>query len=207
MRAHRSAVVPADRADIPHLAALATAYTWDSPAAAWLVPAVQQRPCVLLAWYCIVIEHALRHGHVDLTTDRQGAAIWVDGTRPITSSQEQLRRLTSSCGRYAVAILQYQQLLSRHRSTSAHLHLIALAGDPVVSAQLLARRHHANDRSGLPAYTVVSDNEHAAVLSAAGYRPTNPCRLPDGTQLRIMLRPAAIGTVTPLARMPALRAA
>ncbi|GIM95699.1 hypothetical protein Ato02nite_074920 [Paractinoplanes toevensis] len=116
--------------DLPDLVGLAVAYEWDSPAAAWLVPDVHSRPGVLMAWYAIQAEQALRHGYVDMTRDRRAAAFWLDRSRPHRLPGNHLRRVTATCGRYAMVLLDYEQLLVRHQPATGHLRLVTLAGDP-----------------------------------------------------------------------------
>jgi len=191
-------VVSARRADIPDLAPLAAAATWDVPAAVWLVPDPEQRPRVLHAWYTILIEQALRHGHVDMMINRRAAAIWLDRTKPLPVPPHYLRRLTSTCGRHAAALLGYEQMLEQHRPRTAHLHLAVLAAaDRRSAAALLAHRHRVLDKTGIPAHATAADAEQARVLTAAGYLPDSPFRLPGGPEIWPLQRPplATPGTV------------
>jgi hypothetical protein len=190
-------VTSARRGDVPDLASLAAASTWDSPDTVWLVPDPEHRPAVLHAWYAILIEQALRHGHADMTIDRRAAAIWLDRTRPLPAPAHYLRRLTATCGRHAAAVLRYERLLDRHRPRTAHLHLAVLATtDPSSAAVLLAYRHQDLDRAGIPAHATAATAAHRGVLTAAGYQPEPPFRLlPGGPEIWPLQRPPAARTV------------
>lgn len=192
-------VVAAGREDVSHLAGLAAAYTWDTPAAAWLVPEIQDRPQVLVAWYSLLVEQALRRGHADWTGDRRAAAIWLDNTRPALTLPHYLGRLTAACGRHAIPLLTYQRLLERCGPRGGHLQLVVLAGDAQSAHQLLARRHRSLDRSGTAAFTAAADAAQVKVLTAAGYKLVPPCRLPGGPELLLMRRPPARANLAPAA--------
>lgn len=188
-----SPVVAASRSDIPEVVSLAAAYMWDSPAAAWLVPELYLRPGVLMAWYTIWAEHALRHGFVDMTRDGRNAAIWLDRTRPLPPPPQFLHRVTGTCGRHAVSLLEYEHLLEQHQPRSAHMRLVALAADTEAAAALLAHRHEDLDRIGIPAYTTASSTEQCAILTAAGYLVAPPCQLPGGPETWPLRRPSGTG--------------
>src|SRR4051812_20194462 len=108
-------VIAAHSDDLHDMVELAVTYEWDSPAAAWLVPDVHSRPAVLMAWYTIQAEQALRCGYVDMTRDRRAAAFWLDRTRPHRLPANHLRRVALTCGRYAIRLLTYEQLLVQHQ--------------------------------------------------------------------------------------------
>lgn len=184
MRRPRLVVRPvtvASHGDAADLAGIAAAATWDTPTAKWLVTDPHQRPGVLHAWYTILIEHALRHGRVDLLTDRSAAAIWLDRTRPVPAPSGFLRRLTATCGRHAVPILRYEQLLEQHRPRTLHHQLAVLASpSPERAAVLLAHRHERLDRMSVAAQSTAGSLEQLHLMTAAGYQPGASLRLPDG---------------------------
>jgi len=168
-------------ADIPDLAAIAAAATWDTPTAGWLVPDPQQRPGVLHAWYTILIEHALRHGQVDLLADRSAAAIWLDRTRPVPAPDHFLRRLTGTCGKHAIAVLRYEQLLETQRPATGHLQLAVLAAPgPKRAAVLLAHRHQRLDQMRIAAHGIAGSLDELRLMTAVGYLPGEAFPLPDG---------------------------
>jgi hypothetical protein len=197
MRAtHQQPVKAAQHDDLPDLVGLTAAYEWDSPAAAWLIPDVRSRPGVLMAWYMIQAEQALSHGYVDMTEDRRAAAIWLDRTRPAPALANYLRRLTSMCGRHAVNLLTYEHLLAQQQPRGGHLRLVALAGAPADAAALLMHRHRPIDESAVPAYATASTSAQCRVLTAAGYVPAPPCRLPGGPDIWPLQRQPAIDRPT-----------
>lgn len=183
MRADKQliAVIPASLFDIPDVAAVAAAATWDTPVAGWLVPDPLHRPGVLHAWYAILAEHAVRYGRVDLLADRSATAIWLDRTRPLPAPSHFLRRLTGSCGKHAIAVLRYEQLLEAHRPRTGHLQLAVLAAPGHErAAVLLAHRHQRLDRARIAAHGVAGSLDELRVMAAAGYLPGEPFPLPDG---------------------------
>jgi len=184
-------VTSARLADIPDLASMAAATTWDSPVAVWLVPDPERRPGVLHAWYTILIEQALSHGHVDMMINRRAAAIWLDRTQPLPTPPNYVRRLASTCGRHAAAVLRYERLLDRHRPRTAHVYLAVLAAtDNRSAASLLAHRHRRLDKAGVPAHTMLAGTEHRRVLTAAGYQLEPSFRLlPGGPEVWPLQRP------------------
>jgi hypothetical protein len=174
-------VTSAGGVDVPDVAALAAATTWDTPVAQWVVPDPQQRPGVLQAWYAILVEHALSYGRVDLLSDRSAAAIWLDRTRPMPAPDHFLRRLTATCGKHAITVLRYEEALGKQRPRAVHLQLAVLASpSPDRAAALLAHRHQHLDQSGLAAHTIAGSLDQLFVMTAAGYQPDRPFQLPDG---------------------------
>src|SRR3569833_319893 len=113
MRGLRRPVVAADLENVAELVQIVVAHRWDTATAAWLVPEPRARPAVLSAWYSLVIEQAVRYGYADFAADRRSAAIWIDRTVPTPALPDYLRRLTTSCGRYAVRVMQYERILQR----------------------------------------------------------------------------------------------
>jgi hypothetical protein len=189
-------VIAAELDDLPDLVGLVAAYEWDSPVAAWLVPDVLSRPGVLMAWYSIQAEQALRHGYVDMTRDGRAVAIWLDQARPRRRSAQHLRRVTSACGRHAIALLTYEHLLTQHQPRGGHLRLVALAADAKAAATLLAHRHRCIDGLVVPAYATASSAEQRRVLTAAGYMPAPPCRIPGGPDVWPLWRLPGNGQTT-----------
>jgi hypothetical protein len=178
---HTVPVIAAGSPDIPDLAALAASTTWDTPAAGWLVPDPEHRSAVLHAWYSILAEDALRHGRVELLADRSAAAIWLDRSRPVPAPSHYLRRLTGACGKHAITVLIYEQLLDELRLPTAHQQLVVLAApDPERAAVLLAHRHTRLDRTGVAAYAVAGDLQQVRRMIAVGYQPGLQVPLPDG---------------------------
>ena len=181
---HTSAVIAAGTVDIPDLVTLAAATTWNTPAARWLVPDPNLRSGVLHAWYSILAEHARRFGRVDLLADRSAAAIWLDRSRPVPSPSHYLRRLTGTCGKHAISVLRYEQLLEQRRPRTVHLQLAVLAApDLGRAAVLLAHRHDRLDRKGIAAYTTSGSPEQIAAMVADGYQSGPPFSLPGGGPL------------------------
>ncbi|GLZ00845.1 hypothetical protein [Actinoplanes sp. NBRC 103695] len=184
-------VMATGRKDISHLAGLATAYTWDTAAAAWLVPEVENRSMVLMAWYSLLIEQALGNGYADWTKDRGAAAIWLDKTQPSLALPHYLapdRRLWPI---RVQQLLEYQQLLDRCSPLGGHVRLAVLAASGDAAASLLDYRHHSLDRAGIPAFTAATNAEQVKVLTAAGYELIPPCRLPGGQELLLLNRPSS----------------
>lgn len=179
----QSPVVAAGFDDLPDVVGLAAAYEWDTPVAAWLVPDVLHRPGVLTAWYTIVAEQAVRCGYIDMTADRRAAAIWLDCTGPRQAPANYLRRVTATCGRYSVGLLTYEHLLTQQQPRAGHVRLVTLAADANAAATLLTHRHRRLIQSDIPAYAAASSAEQRGVLTAAGYLPAPPCRLPGGPDL------------------------
>ena len=196
-----AAVAGATPADIAVVAALAARANADQPWAKWLVPDRRQRSDVLRAAYHIVVEHALRYGHVDLLTDRRGAAVWLDRTVASPPPENARERLAAMCRSHAAAASSLVEVIAADLPGYAHLHLAVLATDVDLYAQaLLDHRHRRLDLAGVPAYTHADTVDTLTVLEAAGYHPQEPLRLPSGPWVRPMVRPpsSAQGQQAPL---------
>jgi hypothetical protein len=166
-------VVCAGRRDISALSRLAVRF------------ATQQRtpwPVLLTDAYATLIDHALRHGSVDMAAHGQGVAVWLDRT---VASPPAAALANDRTGPAARAL---RELLADPGPGVAHLYLVTLAADRPTAAALLAYRHRRLDRAGGTAYAIAHSAQERAALTASGYLPADS--LPGGTRWR-MLRPPA----------------
>lgn len=185
-----AAVAGATPADIAVVAALAARTNADQPWAKWLVPDRRQRADFLRAGYHIIVEHALKFGHVDLLTDRRGAAVWLDRTVASPPPENARQRIAAMCRSHAAAASSLIEVIAADLPGYAHLHLAVLATDVDLHAQaLLEHRHRRLDLAGVHAYAHADTEDMFTVLEAAGYHPQEPLRLPGGSSIRPMLRP------------------
>lgn len=171
----RLSAVRASRDDLPGLAELAAEAAVDEPIGRWLVPEPGQRAGVLRAWYRLLLDQALRYGRIDMLADCSAAAAWIDRTRPVPDLRLALRRLTATCGKHAITLLDYHQLLHQTRPIRPHLDLTMLAAPgPASAARLLAHRHRRLDLAGIGTHAVAESPGLRDLLTAAGYHADRP---------------------------------
>jgi len=186
-------VVSATTDDLDTVAAVLAAAHQDQPVAQWAVPDPRERPRLLRAWYTIFAEHALGYGAVDLLADRSGAAVWLDRTQPLPDPFDYQRRLQAECGPAGRDMLMAEHVGSHHRIPVQHYHLTHIGVEQSGHRRqrlgaLLEHRHALLDAAGLLAAAEASTDAEMDLFASYGYRIAEPYVLPDGPQVRPLLR-------------------
>jgi GNAT superfamily N-acetyltransferase len=164
----------------------------------WLVGDPAERRRIFPGYFRLYVEHALAVGVVHTIADRSAVALWLpagDGAAQPAGYAERLADMTSPwTSRFTAfdAVLE-----ARHPVGPAHEHLALLAVRPDRQGQgtgtaLLAARHQALDRDGVPAYLEASDLRTRRIYLRHGYVDHGPpVELPDGPVLCPMWRKAS----------------
>ncbi|MBT8227898.1 MAG: GNAT family N-acetyltransferase [Dactylosporangium sp.] len=196
--------------DVSPIAGMVAEALFPLRAAQWTIPDPERRQITIADTAAVLIEHALRHGHVDLLSDRSAVAVWFHHERSIPTPSDLDQRLETAFGRYADRLRAVRQVLATHRPTESHHHLALFAVRPDCQGTgrgtLLLRHHHQIlDGCGMPSSTVVTGLRAANLCEREGYRPyTEPFGLPDenlcypmwripGCRALSAFRPVALG--------------
>lgn len=176
----------ADSGDAGWVADLIAYAFHDLPPAVWLVPEPGERRRALAGQFRILVEHALLHGHVDVTADRAGVAVWFRRLSPAFPPPEHyVPRLDVVCGRWTDRFLVLDDIFDHHHPTGPHHHLAFLAVQPErqrqgIGSTLLGHHHTRLDASGTPAYLEAPNPANRDYYLRHGYQVREPFRLPDG---------------------------
>lgn len=184
---------PDDAAEVAALVATAFA---PLKATAWLLPDPSVRHGVMTADFLILVEHALKYGHVDLVDGGQAAAVWFDRTAEVPEPEDYDRRLEEACGEATGRFRRLDELFEENHPEEPHHHLALLAVDPPRQGSglgsALLRHHHATlDGSGTAAYLEASSPSSRDLYLRHGYEQRETFALPDGTKFWPMWRPPA----------------
>lgn len=152
----------------------------------------------LTANFAIHVEHALRHGHIDWTDDRMGAAVWVHqdpGAPEVPEPDDYEARPAASAGPHLPRFQTLDRAFAESHPHTPHHHLAFLAVHPSRQGHglgtLLLRHHHAAlDSARRPGYLEASSERSRSLYARHGYRDTGePFTLrPDGPQMWPMWR-------------------
>ncbi|MET7460259.1 GNAT family N-acetyltransferase [Nonomuraea sp. NPDC005501] len=182
----------AGAADVPRVAELiATAFA-PLDAVAYLVPESAGRHEIMTADFLILVEHAARHGRIDVIDDAPAVAVWFPRTGPVPEPPGYERRLAEATGPWLPRFRLLDSLFDKHHPDEPHHHLAFLAVHPSRQGQGLGTallRHHHAELGGLPAYLEASSPRSRALYLRHGYRPRDPFALPDGSTFWPMWRP------------------
>ena len=142
----------------------------------------------------IHVEHALTHGHVDLLSNRTGAAVWLHCHQPVPPPVHYEQRLSAACRPDTDRFATLDALMAEHHPAEAHHHLAMLAVAPAwqrtARGSLLLRHHDARlTCTGLPAYLEASSPGSRNLYTRHGYHTRDRFTLPDGTAFWPMWRP------------------
>lgn len=181
-------VVQALPTDTPDIADIVTRAFFGMKVARRLVPDPAQRRGPLRGHLLLTIQHAQRHGHVDLTSDRTAAAVWIhhdNPDQPPPTLPDYERRLAEYCGPHIDMFRALDRLFeSCHPGDKPHHYLALLGVDPDRQRQrrgseLLDHHHTTLDRNGLGAFLVATSSDAARLYESHGYRTTRELRLHD----------------------------
>jgi GNAT superfamily N-acetyltransferase len=165
-------------------------------AVSWLLPEPGVRPRIMTADFLILVEHALKYGHVDVIDEGRAAAVWFDRTAEVPEPEDYDRRLVEACGQWADRFRVLDELFEQNHPAEPHQHLALLAVDPARQSgglgSALLRHHHAKlDEDGTAAYLEASSPDSRDLYLRHGYELRETFALPDGTKFWPMWRPPA----------------
>jgi GNAT superfamily N-acetyltransferase len=180
-------IVRADPSDALLIADLIAHAFWDLPPAAWLVPDALVRRRVLAGQFGIVVDHALEYGHIYLTADMAGVAVWFPRPTPIVAPpRTYVPRLEKACGRWTDHFLVLDDLFEQHHPPEPHHHLVFLAvrhdrQRQGVGSMLLDHYHHRLGTLSMAAYLEAPSAANVDFYKRHGYEAREPFYLPgDG---------------------------
>jgi amino acid transporter/GNAT superfamily N-acetyltransferase len=178
-----STILRAHPGDAAAVADLIAGAFHDLPPAAWLVPEPAARRPALAGQFRILVDHALQHGHVYLTADLAGVAVWFPRLSPaVPEPAHYLPRLEAACGPWTDRFLALDDLFERHHPTEPHHHLAFLAVRPGrqhqgVGSMLLNHHHDRLDALGMAAYLEAATPANVGFYHRRGYVAREPLRL------------------------------
>lgn len=190
----------ASQEDAPGVAALVATAFAPLKAVSWLLPEPSVRPRVMTADFLILVEHALKYGHIDVMGGEggpaQAAAVWFDRTAEVPEPEDYDRRLVEACGEWADRFRVLDDLFEQNHPEEPHHHLALLAVEPAhqgggLGSALLRHRHAMLDGSGTAAYLEASSPASRDLYLRHGYELRETFALPDGTKFWPMWRPPA----------------
>lgn len=181
--------------DSLHVTELLTAAFLHSAVGDWLIPDLAIRRAVYRRYFRIHVDHALRHGFIDISLDGNGAAVWLPRPGHDPDNYEQL--LAEACGTWLRRFELIDELFTRHHPTARHHHLAFLGVRPDrqregIGSALLADHTTALDAKQIPAYLDASTPHSRDLYLRHGFHvvDTGPIRLPeDGPPIWPMWRP------------------
>lgn len=174
----------------------------DGPVADWLIPDRTERRAVYYRYFWLMLDHGLRHGRVDTTTNLAAVAIWYrrdETTTPTTPThQDQLER---ACGIYAPKFLLLDALFAANHPHLPHEYLAYLAVDPGwqgrgIGSMLLDHAHKTLDAENQPAYLEASNEHNRRLYLRHGYQTGQPIQASwEAPPIWPMWRPRSKGGV------------
>jgi len=180
-----------DTAQVAEL--IATAFA-PLAAVSWLLPEPDVRPRIMTADFLILVEHALKYGHIDVIDQGRAAAVWFDRTAEVPEPEDYDGRLVEACGQWADRFRVLDELFEKNHPEEPHHHLALLAVDPARQSgglgTALLHHHHAKlDDGGTAAYLEASSPNSRDLYLRHGYELRETFALPDGTKFWPMWRP------------------
>jgi ribosomal protein S18 acetylase RimI-like enzyme len=145
-----------------------------------LVPDPARRKKVVHGWYRLHIEHAIGGaGHVVMTEDRTGAAVWFDRTGDPSEPEDYGKRLAELAGEDLARFLHLDHVMDTNHPQDPHWHLLFLAARPGLQRMGLGGRlmdytHACLDADGIPAYLEATGNDNRRLYERYGYQLMDP---------------------------------
>lgn len=181
--------------DIDRIAGLIARAFHPLAVARWLVPDEIERMRMFPDYFAILVEHAVPHGLVHTTAERDAVAIWLPHTDgPPAPMPDYDERLAVVSGAWRERFTAFDALLTDHHPSRPHHYLAFLAVRPDRQGRglgtMLLNHHHTHlDEAGLPAYLEASSRSSRALYLRQGYQPHgHPLILPNGPLLWPLLR-------------------
>ncbi|QSB06854.1 GNAT family N-acetyltransferase [Natronoglycomyces albus] len=164
--------------------------------AKWLVPDADERARVLPRNFAIVAEHALRHGSVYWSAERDAVAVWFphDG-EPLPEIEDYDQRLLAACGEATPRFQVLDGHFDKAHPHEPHHYAAMLAVSPSrqgrgLGGSLLSHHLDQLDRTGTPAYLEAACARSRELYLRLGFKDLEPFTLPDGPTMYPMWRPA-----------------
>ena len=163
----------------------------------YLVPDQGARLAYMTRFFKLDVDDAREHGIVEVTGDHKGVALWFPrtGQAPAPPDAEALRALQAATGPYAPRFAEFERILEEHHPGGrAHQYLMILGVDRPAQrtgrgSALLAHRHAALDRDGVPAYLEAASLALTSFYARHGYvRTGREIVLPDNRRMFPMWR-------------------
>jgi GNAT superfamily N-acetyltransferase len=174
----KPAIRSAARTDLDTITRVLTAAFMHGDLAPWLIPARAHRERIYPRYFAMFAEHALDYGHVDITTDGLGVAIWYAHNdvhiAPIADYASRLKTITQPyTGRFVILDRAMARL---HPTGKPHDYLAYLAVHPDRWANgygtaLLCHHHQTLDRQGRAAYLEATGLRNRRLYQRHGYTP------------------------------------
>ena len=192
------AVHDAQPSDVSSVAAVLSDAFLHGDLAPWLIASLEDRVQIYPDYFAMLAEHALEHGHVQVTEDRHGLAVWYhhagDDQPPIRDYDERLAKITAP---YTERFTALDDAMHRHHPREPHHYLAFLAVHPDrqghgYGAQLLRHRHAELDATGISAYLEATGVRNQHLYTRHGYQPREAFPVTrNGPLLHPMWRPPA----------------
>jgi GNAT superfamily N-acetyltransferase len=149
----------------------------DDPVFAWCVPGPERRAEILPAFFDVLARAVVPHEASEVTSDAQGAALWVPQGRPPVAEDDapafeaRLADLLGSDGDRTFALMS---VLEEHLPTTEHRHLWFLSVDPRAQGQglgsaLLRSTLTRCDATGVPAYLEATSEHNRRLYGRHGF--------------------------------------
>lgn len=177
---------------IPQVASVIATAFQHLDVATWLVPDESSRHSTLLANMTIWVEHALRHGFIDVAEHFDAVAVWFP--QPLdTEPPDYDQRLEDACGKYTKNFQLLDETFAAHHPHSTdHHHLAFLAVLPSEQNKGLGSallHHHQETHPQISCYLEASSRQSRDLYLRHGYHVLEgPFSLPDGPSLWPMWR-------------------
>jgi len=193
----------ADPTDASAIATLIAAAFDPLDVAHWLIAGDTERADLFPGHFRIYVDHALSHGLIHTTTDRQAAAVWLPSDAPPPADYD--ARLAATVGPHLDRFRALDAAFDAHHPHARHHHLALLAVHPDAQGRglggaLLDHHHRRLDTEQTPAYLEASTAGSRRLYLRHGYhdQPDAPFHLPDGgPPMWPMWRPPANGAGRP----------
>jgi len=170
------------------VAAIIAAGFFDDPVTRWLLPHVDRRRDVILPMFELYADAYLRHGQTYLTTDGNGAAVWLPpNAELLTQDQEQAfgEAVADILGPDADRVFQLEEIFAEHHPTGPLYYCQFLSTVPAfqgrgIGSALLQDVLQRADTEGIPAYHEATSPRNRALYERHGYVSQGELTLPQG---------------------------
>jgi len=169
-----AAIRMADHIDATAIADLIAAAFHPLDVAQWLIDDDHDRARIFPEYFRILVDHALDHGVVHTTADRQAAALWLPTIGAPAPPSDYDIRLAAAVGPYLQRFLALDTAFAQHHPTPAHHHLALLAVHPDrqgggLGSALLTHHQRRLDTEHMPAYLEASSARSRRLYLRHGY--------------------------------------
>ncbi|MFI5493574.1 GNAT family N-acetyltransferase [Actinoplanes sp. NPDC051859] len=190
---------PAELDDHQAIATLLSEAFLHADLAPWLIADEDDRARIYPRYFALLAEQALANGHVEMTCDGAGVAVWYihDGT-PIPPLPDYGAQLADITKPYAARFAALDDTMHRHHPTDEpHHYLALLAVHPAdhgggYGSRLLDHHHAQLDATGTAAYLEATGYRTDALYRRHGYQRRQPYLITrDSPVLLPMWRPSS----------------